>query len=380
MDDPGLPGGRFKGGSPPKGLLAAIVVANLFVIALVGAVIVRERQHAFDKVAVVAENYCRTLEQSLTGLVGRVDATLMTTADEVTRQRAEGGINREKLNAFLARQDSHIPDTRGLRVTDELGYVRYAVTGVVIQGANLGDRPYFITVRDDPNAGLVVSEPVMGRVSDQWVVTLSRRIGNPDGSFGGEVNAAVATQRFEDMLAAIDSGSLGSASLWTRTQLIARHTQNATGGAKPGTPVPSPQLRALIESGEKTGWYHAVTPLDGVRRFYQFRQVGGFPLYVVVGLADADFLSEWRRDSLRLAGMAVLFCLGSAFFTAVIWASWRRRETSEEELRSTAARLSLVLETAAEGIIGLNTEWRVIFATPRRRRDPGLVIGRGDEK
>lgn len=361
---PSIPGSGDHDAFWKKGLVTGVVVADLFVIGLVGGVVTHERRRAFEEVSTIADNYSRTLEQSLVGFIGRIDSTLLTAADEVEREKAQGGIRDEELNAFLARQDSHIRETRGLRVMDERGNVRFAVDGVNTQGANLGDRPYFIRVRDDPKAGLVFSEPVMGRVSDRWVVTLSRRINNPDGSFGGEVNVAVATDRFRDMLGSIDLGTKGVASLWSRTEMIARYGAEDPRGVKTGTPLPSPQLRGLIESGKTVGSYHIVTRLDDVARFYQFRQVGDYPLYVMVGLADADFLSTWRRDFLRLAVMAAAFCVGSGLFAWLTLRFWRQREKSEDELRATAARLGLVLKTAAEGIIGLDEDWRVMFATP----------------
>jgi PAS domain S-box-containing protein len=320
------------------------------------SVILHNRQRAFDEATVTSENYSRTLEENLLGFIRRVDMALLTVANEVSRQKANGGIKDKELEAFLARQDSYIPEARGLRVMDVQGNIQYAVSGVNTRGANIGDRPYFIRVRDDPNAGLVFSEPLMGRASNVWVITLSRRINNPDGSFAGEVNVAIATDRFTKIFSLLDFGPKGSASLWSNTQLIARYSKNAPNGAKTGTAVPSTQLRNLIDSAERTNSYHITTTLDGIERIYRFRKVGDYPLYLVVGLADGDFLSDWRKDSIRLAAFATIFVVGTLIFSWLLHRSWKQREYSELLLRETKERLEAA---ASAGIVGV-WDWDVV--------------------
>ncbi|MFA6314309.1 MAG: ATP-binding protein [Sterolibacterium sp.] len=331
-------------------LWSGIGLANLFLIGLVVAVVVQNRQRAFDEAMAIAQNYSRTVEANFVGFVRRIDVTLLTVADEVARQRANGGIKELELNAFLARQDTHIAEARGLRVMDAQGNIRYAVSGVNIRGANIGDRPYFIRVRDDANAGLVFSEPLMGRASNMPVVTLSRRINDRDGSFSGEVNVAVATDRFTHMLSLLDLGPRGTACLWDKTHLIARYAKNDTAGARIGTPIPPLQLRSLIDSGEKASWYHAVTRLDSIERIVQFRQIGDYPLYIVIGLADADFLAEWRKDSLRLAGLAMVFAASTVLFALVLHRGLRRREEMEAALLVEETKFRSLFENANDGI------------------------------
>jgi PAS domain S-box-containing protein len=331
-------------------LWVGIGLANVFMIGLVAVVIVQNKQRAFDQATVIAQNYSRTVEANFVGFIRRIDVTLLTVAAEVARQKANGGIKEQELNAFLARQDAQIAEARGLRVTDVQGNIRYAVSGVNIRGANLSDRPYFIRVRDEPNAGLVFSEPVMGRASNVLVVTLSRSISDPDGSFAGEVNVAVATDRLTSILSLLELGPKGVASLWSKTQLIARYAKDDTLGSKTGTPIPSTELRSLIDSGEKASWYHLASGLDNVDRIFQFRQIGDYPLYVVIGLADTDFLAEWRADSLRLEGLASVFVVSTTLFAWLLHRGLRRREQVEAALLAEETMFRSLFENANDGI------------------------------
>jgi signal transduction histidine kinase len=313
-------------------LWTGILLVNLFVISLVVMVLEQNRQRAIDNATTVARNYTNTLEGNLVGFIRKIDVTLLTTADEVARQKASGGIKEKELNAFLARHDARIPEARGLRVMDVQGNIHYAVNGVKTKGANIGDRPYFIRVRDDPEAGLVFSEPIMGRASNVMLITLSRRINDATGAFAGEVNVAVGIDQFARMFSVLDLGPKGSVGLWSKTGMIARYAGTESQTPSPNGTKPSANLRSLIDSGKSEGTYRSSSVVDGVVRIFAFHQVGNEPLYVVVGLAEEDYLTEWRKDSLRIAGLAGLFVLGSFALLWLLNSAWRRQVAVTEEL------------------------------------------------
>jgi signal transduction histidine kinase len=313
-------------------LWTGILLVNLFVISLVVMVLEQNRQRAIDNATTVARNYTNTLEGNLVGFIRKIDVTLLTTADEVARQKASGGIREKELNAFLARHDARIPEARGLRVMDVQGNIRYAVNGVNTKGANIGDRAYFIHVRDDPDAGLVFSEPIMGRASNVMVVTLSRRINDAKGSFAGEVNVAVGIDQFVRMFSVLDLGPRGSVGLWSKTGLVARYAGAESQNPSPGGSKLSANLRSLIDSGKAEGTYRSLSVVDGIERVFAYHQVGDAPLYVVVGLADEDYLTEWRKDSHRIAGLAGLFVLASFALLWLLHSAWKRQVAVTEEL------------------------------------------------
>jgi hypothetical protein len=53
--------------------------------------------------------------------------------------------------------------------------------------------------------------------------------------------------------------------------------------------------KSYVDKGINHATYHAKSLLDGVDRMYSFRQVGDLPLFVCAGLADDDYLAQWRR-------------------------------------------------------------------------------------
>ena len=376
-------------------LWVGIFLVNLFVIGIVSLTIERNRAQEVAQAATLTENYSRIFEESLAGFISKIDLSLQTVAYEVTRQMANGGINQKSLESFIAHQDALIPEALGLRVVDADGIIRYAVNDVKVRNASIADRPQFIRLRDDPDAGLVFSKPVMGRTAEKWIITLGRRINNPDGSFAGDVHVAVAVDNFIGMFSKVDLGEHGNVGLWDRNSLIARFTKADSHGASVGSSTPSAELQELLNSGKRAANYHTHSGVDGIFRTFYFRQVESYPLFLVVGLADDDYLEHWRNDSLGMIGLSGIFVLLTLLSSILISRVWKRREADqaamlrqdteytaklEESNRATemAWRQSdLILSSAAEGICGVDLDGKVIFVNPAARKMFGWDEGEG---
>jgi diguanylate cyclase (GGDEF)-like protein/PAS domain S-box-containing protein len=324
----------------------ATLLANASVIGIVVLVSSQGRQQAADDARAVTENYSRILEESLVGFVRNIDNVLLAVADEIDRQRAHGSLDGKVLEAFLHRQHARIPEALGVRVTDAQGNIRHVVGEEGARRANISDRRHFILHRNDPRAGLVISDPVMSRVSDHWVVVYSRRLNNPDGTFAGIVHVAVETAQLVKILAKLDLGEHGNSGLWSRTTLIARYSRNDPSGASTGATTPSVQLGELLASDASSAFYHARSGIDGIERQYHFRRVDGFPLYTVVGVADVDYLAKWRSDTLRLTALAASFIAVTLLFAGLAHGAWRRREQTQAALRESEERLDLCVDGA----------------------------------
>jgi len=361
-------------------------LVNLFVVGMVLLVLERNRQQEVSQAAVLTENYSKILEASLAGFISKIDITLLNVVEEVERQMASGGIDQKALERYITHQDTHLPEALGLRVVDAQGIIRYAVNDIKVRNVSIADRPQFIVLREDPDAGLVISKPVLGRAAEKWMVTLGRRINHPDGSFAGDVHVAVAVDNFIGMFANLNLGENGNVGLWDKTTLIARYTKTDSHGATVGISNPSADLRALLASNQTAASYHARSGVDGITRTFYFRQVGHYPLYLVVGLAEEDYLAKWRKDSLSIVALAGLFVLASLISSFLIGRAWKRREADRDALlrqdaeytakleqsnRATDAawrQSELILASAAEGICGVDLAGRVIFVNPAARK------------
>ena len=83
------------------------------------------------------------------------------------------------LRRLVAPAFATLPSITFIGVTDERGDVveslqEFAPTNIV-------DREFFKTHRQSDTRKLLISAPVLGRVSGRWAITLTRRINKPDG-------------------------------------------------------------------------------------------------------------------------------------------------------------------------------------------------------
>ncbi|UCV07624.1 ATP-binding protein [Dechloromonas denitrificans] len=378
-----------------RSLAIGTLLINLFVVVMVALVIEQRREREEIQAITLTENYAKVLDEALVGFIGKIDITLLSVRDEVTRQMANGGIDDKALAAFLTQQDAHIPEALGLRVVDADGIIRHGAQGVRVANASIADRPQFIRLRDDPAAGLVFSKPLMGRAAQQQMITLGRRIDNPDGSFAGDVHVAVTIDQFINLFAKIDLGPKGNIGLWDHTNLIARYARDDARGASAGATTPSAELHALLESPPQTATYHTRSGVDGISRAYHFRRINSYPLYLVVGLADDDYLAEARNDARNLIGLAVIFIVTSLFSALLLYRGWQRREADHaallrqetdytgqleqaKRLAEEAQRQSeLILASAGEGICGVDLAGKVVFVNPAGRKMLGWAADEG---
>jgi len=371
------------------------VLVNLAVIGLVVLVIQHNREREIAQATLLTENYSKILEQNLSGFFSKIDITLLTLRDEVVREKQQGGINDQEIRAFITRQDAHLPEALGLRVVDAQGIIRFAVKDVKIPNASIADRPQFIKMRDDPEAGLVLSKPVLGRTSGKSIITISRRINNPDGSFAGDVHVAVEINYFINQFSKINLGPNGNIGIWDKSSLIARYSLTDRNGASVGASTPSRQLHDLLNSDRSLATYHARSGIDGVSRIYSFRKMNDVPLFLLVGIADQDYLAEWQSDSLHLVALASLFVFASLVSSMLIYRNLKQREIYHQHLHSQEAEYSakleqsryeaeaarqqsnLLLTSAGEGICGVDREGKLVFINPAARNMFGWAVDEG---
>src|SRR5471032_336304 len=93
------------------------------------------------------------------------------------------------------------------------GYMKNTTTEYSGVPLYLGDREHFLAQINSKSDELFISKPVMGRASGKLSIQLSRKLRQPDGSFGGIVVASINPAVIEKFFHAIDLGPQGTVSL-----------------------------------------------------------------------------------------------------------------------------------------------------------------------
>jgi diguanylate cyclase (GGDEF)-like protein/PAS domain S-box-containing protein len=282
--------------------------------------LVRERNNATQ----VAGTLAQALESHLQATVQKIDLRLSEFVDHHSEQIARHAPRRvvePELAEFLAL----FPEAQDFAVADAAGNFIYDASSTLAT-AGIGDRAYFIKLRDDPGAGLVVSEPLESRVTKDWVFVLARRLAAADGRFVGVVLTTVRSDFFERFYSRLDIGRNGVIALWsTELQQVARWPRQDEwrGGKLAGSPI----LERLA-AGETAGSFGRSGQYDKQRRLVVFRKTADLPFVITVGLAEEEFLAEWRRRAIAYALLGTILSLA----LLALGRSWTRSHARATEL------------------------------------------------
>ena len=307
---------------------AGIVLLNLLVVSMAVASLRQSLRNHRERAAATAWNLAQVLDHYVADAIGKADYALLAVKDEAEREPGGSG-----LDGFLRRQHGRVPGLRSIRTADAEGRVVHSSGMVPDAPLAVGDRDYFIRLREDPEAGLVISKPLLGRVSGTWIVIVARRLEGPGRRFAGIVYGVIPVDQFQRAFSALNVGPHGSVALRTLDLgLVARHPEPGAAGTAVGETLVSGEFHAFAQSGREAGIYRARTPFDHIQRTFGIRRVSGQPFFILVGVADQDFLGGWWKDvAQECLEVALIGGLSLAGF-GLIRRAWLRQQASQTDL------------------------------------------------
>src|SRR6185436_9519847 len=105
------------------------------------------------------------------------------------------------------------PDLNNVRIAGPGGEILYGTGVLEHPGRTVSKREFFIQLRADPAAGLVVSKPGVGQINGKWSIVFARRINDPHGTFAGVAYAAILLEDLQAKFAKLNLGARGVVSL-----------------------------------------------------------------------------------------------------------------------------------------------------------------------
>jgi diguanylate cyclase (GGDEF)-like protein len=252
-------------------------------------------------------NLSRAFEEHLIRTLNAADHTL---------QIARNAYEREPETFDLARwsQAEHALEGPSFQIViiGPNGFMKASTDGHQSTPLDLGDREHFRIHIDATDDSLFISKPLIGRVTGKATIQLSRRIANPNGTFGGVILISVDPSNFTKFYDAIDIGSDGVIRV-----VGSDGTVRAVGRQKGndvdylGISLVGSTLLARAKL-EPSGWYFTEKArTDGIKRLVFYRVVQGFPLIVTVGLGIEGAFA-------RVTAKEFAYHLGAAIVTALI--------------------------------------------------------------
>lgn len=338
-------------------LIVTVFVATL-TACVVGLMVWKEydaRQNALAQSETEMRNLAHSLAEHASHTIQAIDVVM---DDIVAFMRLQRIPNRTIFDARLREVADNLTQISDLVILNAAGDIDYASLPRA-PSLNNADRSYFIHHREHADKTLLITGPILSRYSGRPIIALTRRIENPDGSFGGVVIATIDSGYFTDFYKTLDLGSDGAITLAAGDGRILIRWPAAADGRDLTNSV---LFRELLPRSPK-GYNMETSPFDNLTKYYAYERVQRYPLIVTVARTQASVLARWREGirSDALVATAMLACI--ALLAAVLAGQLRNRQRFEAILRERDARHRLIDANIGDVVVLLDERGVVTFVS-----------------
>ncbi|HXR01560.1 MAG TPA: sensor domain-containing diguanylate cyclase [Pseudomonas sp.] len=310
--------------------LSFMILVSMTFLAVEGWRAWRDYQQAFVSAHDSVSNLARATAQHAEDAIRQVD---VLTAE--LRERVEGdglaNIDVPRIHALLVQQARIMPQLHGLFIYGADG--QWVVTDkyVTPETANNADRAYFNYHRTHPDRNILISQVVKSRSTRELIIPVSRRLDNPDGSFGGVLLGTIKVSYFIDYYGDFKIDDKGALVLAMRSgEILVRRPfdSQAIGQSLAQSEI---FTRYLPQSNEGVAEVKAV--VDDTFRLYGYRALSSYPLVVEAGLSRESFVGPWRHDLIKTGLVLLMLIAGLSGFGLIVLNQLRARIAMEQEMR-----------------------------------------------
>jgi len=346
-------------------LVAAIVAINAVVAVFAVQGLLSSRDKTLEQVRITTANLAALLESNLSDTARRIDLSLLGIVDELEHRLRDSELDGATVERMLRSHQTRMPEVDAFRVSDARGLVIWGDTIKRAKPHSYADRAFFQQHRAHPGEQLIVSEPLLARISQQWLVSFTRSYRNPDGSFAGVVRAGMPVSAFYQTLSDLKLGPHGSAVIrHTNAALVTRFPAVSGAGGQTGDKTVSVEFKQELEAGKVSGNFHTAKAPDGLERTYAYQRVRLMPLYILVGMAPDDYLDAWRLEMQTTLALLGIFLLTSIVVAWQIRRFWLQRMHDAASLLASESRFRTYVESAPEGVFVADATGRYLDANP----------------
>ena len=359
------------------------------------------RQAALESAEASLSSLAAALEVSTTRTVQSVDVTLSSIVDSLFDAGwtgADGAADPEP-TAMLTDRLRRSPHLRGLTLLDRTGRIVATTEGTRPAGLYLTELDVFRMQASGQGNGLVIGDPRPGRSlidradggerSGRWILPMSRALRDADGALQAVVVATVNPDYFQGLYRAVQGGQVaGNAAVVGNRIALYRYdgtlltVQPQAGEEIARSFAATPLFQHHLPQAEYGVFRHSGTDIGAGpdTRIVAYRTTPVWPLVLTVSVRKDAVLTAWRDNlwtaTLLSGGMILLL----GMFGLMLARSLAAQRRQGKQLEETNARLSAIVDTAAEGIVTARPDGVIEAANPAAhaifRCAPGGLIGR----
>jgi diguanylate cyclase (GGDEF)-like protein/PAS domain S-box-containing protein len=313
-----------------------------------------ETRNLARSVAQYADDTLELGKTILVSLVGRLERD-GTSPDAIAR-----------LRSLLEARRSVLGRVRGLFVYDEQGNWIATTERLDLAGLNNGDRDYFQRHKLSQSTEIRVGNPVRSRSGGQWIITLSKRFNNPDGTFAGVALATLDVAHFTDFFSQFDLGPGGAISLLNRDGIIlSRYPED---GTYVGLDLSKSNLIKNVIGKVSEAAYYFRSPLDGRDRLSSYKVSSAFPLVTLATRTEDDVLAQWRHEALGRSIFILMLTSIIALAGSYLIRQLVQHQRLTQALADGEAEFRLLAEGSSDMVLRIGLDERISYVSPSCER------------
>ena len=309
-------------GRPRLEILAGGAILLLGLWAGIALLLYQAHRQAVDNAVASGRNLARILAEYQDSSVRAIDLSLQQLREHWLRDPAT-------FDEEVARYEDHLRKENVVQVAvlDRDAWTAYSRLPLSGPPQNFADREYFQVQKSRGTDQLYVSAPVMGRVTKQWAIQVTRPLFGADKRFAGVIVVAVPPPALELVLQDIQLGGHGVIMLARPDGTILARS----GGLGPTRTVTLAGWPGLGDDSPASGDFRAPSRVDGFERFYAYRKLNNYPLTIFLGQGAETVLAPYYRDRTLLLGGGALASVLLLTVGALLVARARERARFVEE-------------------------------------------------
>jgi diguanylate cyclase (GGDEF)-like protein len=283
---------------------------------------------AANLVATIASDISRNIQLYESSLAAVIDGLKLPDIDK---------IDPELRRLILFDRAATAKDLGAILVFDKDGNVVIDSRSGKPVATNHAHRDFFQVHQQRADVGLYISRPWIS-YRGRYLISLSRRISNPDGSFAGVVAGTMRLSYFHDQFRKVNLEENDTLTLLNaKGTVLMRSPFNIDSiGMDIGNTSAWKNFPAAA-----SGWYETESVIDGIKRLYTFQRIGEYPLLVNNGLSLHTIYAGWWQEALLIGSLILALCAVNIALIVSLARELRRRTEAEHELAVIATTDSL---------------------------------------
>ncbi len=263
-----------------------------------------------------------------------------------------------QLHRILVNYRLKSPNSPFLFATTAGGRLHASSSDFPVRGLNLVNREYFQHHLNSRDTAPYISRSPNSRIDGDWLIFLTKRVSNPDGSLRMIVGISIDPLHLNDFYRSIELGTHDRIFLFRKDGAVLTLEPFYKAFMDKVIP-PTDTIRRELAKRPHAGTIHMEQGLvDETSRIVSYRFSNRYPVVSVVSLREDDVLARWRARSAKSAAGALLLVVLVGTLGLLVYRQVKALKQSED-------KYSLISTTANEGIWMLDADDRIIYVNPR---------------